>query len=99
MGALRQLRKCKSVFRSDVLARTAKTSLTPGAVKIAMTGSAADGPDFQRHLQSKTDRDKLANRARDSDDDVKLMLVLDMWVAGFDAPCMHTMYIDKPMRH
>ncbi len=72
--------------------------LDKGAIKIVMTGSAADGPDFQRHLLSKTDRDKLANRARDPDDELKLVLVRDMWLTGFDAPCMHTMYIDKPMR-
>ncbi len=72
--------------------------LDKGAIKIIMTGSAADGPDFQRHLLSKTDRDRLANRARDPDDELKLVLVRDMWLTGFDAPCMHTMYIDKPMR-
>ena len=72
--------------------------LDKGAIKIVMTGSAADGPEFQRHLITKTERETLANRARDPDDQLKLVLVRDMWLTGFDAPCMHTMYIDKPMR-
>ena len=69
-----------------------------GAVKIVMTGSAADPPEFQPHLLSKKQRDDLANRARDPDDPLKLVIVRDMWLTGFDAPCMHTMYVDKPMR-
>ena len=69
-----------------------------GAIKIVMTGSAADPSEFQRHLTSKTQRDALANRARDADDPMKLVIVRDMWLTGFDAPCMHTMYVDKPMR-
>lgn len=72
--------------------------LDKGAIKIVMTGNAADPPDFQRHITSKSDRDALANRARDPDDPLKLVIVRDMWLTGFDAPCMHTMYIDKPMR-
>ncbi|MEM9355841.1 MAG: type I restriction endonuclease subunit R [Pseudomonadota bacterium] len=69
-----------------------------GAVKIVMTGSAADPPEFQRHMTSKRDRDAIADRTRDADDPLKLVLVRDMWLTGFDAPCMHTMYVDKPMR-
>jgi len=69
-----------------------------GPVKIVMTGNAADPPSFQRHLLSKKQRDAIANRARDPDDPLKLVLVRDMWLTGFDAPCMHTMYVDKPMR-
>ena len=72
--------------------------LDKGAIKVVMTGSSADGTDFQRHLTNKSERDKLANRARDPEDPLKLVLVRDMWLTGFDAPCMHTMYIDKPMR-
>jgi type I restriction enzyme, R subunit len=72
--------------------------LDKGAIKIVMTGSATDPQDFQRHLLSKTERDTIANRARDPDDPLKLVLVRDMWLTGFDAPCMHTMYVDKPMR-
>ncbi|VCU62048.1 Type I restriction-modification system, restriction subunit R [Tritonibacter mobilis] len=69
-----------------------------GAVKIVMTGSASDPLDWQPHIGSKARRDLLAKRARDPDDPLKLVIVRDMWLTGFDAPSMHTMYIDKPMR-
>ena len=69
-----------------------------GAIKIVMTGSASDPLDWQPHVGSKRRRDDLARRARDPDDPLKLVIVRDMWLTGFDAPCMHTMYIDKPMR-
>lgn len=69
-----------------------------GAVKIVMTGSASDPLEWQPHIGSKTRRDLLANRARDPEDPLKLVIVRDMWLTGFDAPSMHTMYIDKPMR-
>ncbi len=69
-----------------------------GAVKVVMTGSASDPLDWQPHIGSKARRDLLAKRARDSDDPLNLVIVRDMWLTGFDAPSMHTMYIDKPMR-
>lgn len=69
-----------------------------GAVKIVMTGSASDPLDWQQHIGSKMRRDLLAKRARDPGDPLKLIIVRDMWLTGFDAPSMHTMYIDKPMR-
>jgi len=69
-----------------------------GAVKIVMTGSASDPLDWQPHIGSKRRRDELAKRARKLDDPLKLVIVRDMWLTGFDAPCMHTMYVDKPMR-
>lgn len=69
-----------------------------GAVKIVMTGSASDPVEWQRHIGGKKRRDDLAKRARDPNDPLKLVLVRDMWLTGFDAPCMHTMYVDKPMR-
>ncbi|MBY3153179.1 type I restriction endonuclease subunit R [Rhizobium laguerreae] len=69
-----------------------------GAVKIVMTGSASDPLEWQPHIGNKKRRDDLAKRARKLDDPVKLVIVRDMWLTGFDAPCMHTMYIDKPMR-
>jgi type I restriction enzyme R subunit len=69
-----------------------------GAVKIVMTGSASDPPDWQPHIGNKARRDLLAKRARDPKDPLKLVIVRDMWLTGFDAPCMHTMYVDKPMR-
>lgn len=69
-----------------------------GAVKVVMTGAASDWLDWQSHIRSKKRRDDLARRARDPDDPLKLVIVRDMWLTGFDAPCMHTMYVDKPMR-
>ncbi|TIS48908.1 MAG: type I restriction endonuclease subunit R, partial [Mesorhizobium sp.] len=69
-----------------------------GAIKIVMTGSASDSLEWQPHIGNKKRRDDLAKRARDPDDPLKLVIVRDMWLTGFDAPCMHTMYIDKPMR-
>jgi type I restriction enzyme R subunit len=69
-----------------------------GAIKIVMTGSASDPPEWQRHIGNKRRRDLLAKRAGDPADPLKLVIVRDMWLTGFDAPCMNTMYIDKPMR-
>lgn len=68
-----------------------------GAIKIVMTGSASDPLEWQPHIGNKKRRDDLAKRARKLDDPLKLVIVRDMWLTGFDAPCMHTMYIDKPM--
>ncbi|GHF13895.1 DEAD/DEAH box helicase [Kordiimonas sediminis] len=69
-----------------------------GAVKIVMTGSASDPEDWQKHIGNKTYRDNLAKRARKVDDPLKLVIVRDMWLTGFDAPSMHTLYVDKPMQ-
>lgn len=67
-------------------------------VKIVMTGSAEDGPDWQPHIRNKEKRRKLANRFKDSKDPFRIVIVRDMWLTGFDAPCLHTMYADKPMQ-
>ncbi|MBN8508491.1 MAG: type I restriction endonuclease subunit R [Burkholderiales bacterium] len=69
-----------------------------GALKVVMTGSASDPADWQPHIRNKPRREALANRFRDAKDPFKLVLVRDMWLTGFDAPSLHTMYIDKPMR-
>jgi type I restriction enzyme, R subunit len=69
-----------------------------GMMKIVMTGSAADGPDWQQHIRSKTRREGLANRFKNPPDHFKIVIVRDMWLTGFDAPSLHTMYVDKPMR-
>ncbi|MFN7835230.1 MAG: type I restriction endonuclease subunit R [Burkholderiaceae bacterium] len=69
-----------------------------GAVKIVMTGSASDPQAWQQHIGNKARRDLLAKRARNPADPLKLVIVRDMWLTGFDAPCMHTMYVDKPMQ-
>ncbi|MFA5811236.1 MAG: type I restriction endonuclease subunit R [bacterium] len=69
-----------------------------GTLKVVMTGNASEGPRFAKHARNKQRREALANRFRDSKDPLKLVLVRDMWLTGFDAPSLHTMYIDKPMR-
>ncbi len=69
-----------------------------GHVKVVMTGAAADPPDWQPHIRDKRRRETLANRFRDAGDPLRIALVRDMWLTGFDAPSLHTMYIDKPMR-
>ncbi len=69
-----------------------------GALKVVMTGSASDAADWQAHIRNKPRRETLANRFRDPKDPFRLVLVRDMWLTGFDAPSLHTMYIDKPMR-
>jgi type I restriction enzyme, R subunit len=67
-------------------------------VKVVMTGSADDGPAWQPHIRSKDKRRKLANRFKDAKDPFKIVIVRDMWLTGFDAPCLTTMYADKPMQ-
>lgn len=69
-----------------------------GAIKIVMTGSAADKALLQPHLYSKRVKKRLEARFKDVNDPLKLVIVRDMWLTGFDAPCCHTMYIDKPMK-
>ena len=69
-----------------------------GAIKVVMTGSASDPPEWQQHIRSKAWREALAQRFRDPADPMKIVLVRDMWLTGFDAPSLHTMYVDKPMR-
>ncbi len=69
-----------------------------GAIKIVMTGSASDVLDFQAHIRNKPRREFLAKRFKDPSDPLKLVIVRDMWLTGFDAPCLHTMYADKPMQ-
>ncbi len=69
-----------------------------GALKVIMTGSAADPPSWQAHIRAKPRREELAKRFKDPADPFKLVIVRDMWLTGFDAPCLHTMYADKPMR-
>ncbi|MBX3427118.1 MAG: type I restriction endonuclease subunit R [Pirellulales bacterium] len=68
-----------------------------GTLKVVMTGSASDPTDWQQHIRPKRGREALAKRFKKADDPLKLVIVRDMWLTGFDAPCMHTMYVDKPM--
>ena len=69
-----------------------------GRIKVVMTGSASDPPDWQPHIRNKRRREMLAKRFRDPADPLQVVLVRDMWLTGFDAPSLHTMYVDKPMR-
>ena len=69
-----------------------------GCLKVVMTGSASDSVDWQPHIRNKPRRELLANRFRDAGDELQMVLVRDMWLTGFDAPSLHTMYVDKPMR-
>lgn len=72
--------------------------LSKGAVKVVMTSSASDGPKISKHHTTKEQRHALAERMKDPTDELKLVIVRDMWLTGFDAPCLHTLYIDKPMQ-
>ncbi len=69
-----------------------------GKIKIVMTGSASDPKEWQQYIGNKMRRDLLAKRAKKVDDELKIVIVRDMWLTGFDAPSMHTMYLDKPMK-
>lgn len=69
-----------------------------GMIKVVMTGSSSDLLHWQKHIRSKEKRKDIGNRVKDPNDPIKLVLVRDMWLTGFDAPCLHTLYIDKPMR-
>ena len=69
-----------------------------GIIKVVMTGSAADGEEWQGHIRNKARRDELAKRFKDAADPFRVVIVRDMWLTGFDAPSLHTMYVDKPMR-
>jgi type I restriction enzyme R subunit len=72
--------------------------LSKGAIKVVMTSSASDGPEIAKHHTTKEQRHALSKRMKDPTDELKLVIVRDMWLTGFDAPCLHTLYIDKPMQ-
>jgi type I restriction enzyme, R subunit len=69
-----------------------------GVIKVVMTGSASDKPLLRPHIYAKQVRKRLEKRFKDPDDPMRLVIVRDMWLTGFDAPCVHTMYVDKPMK-
>jgi len=93
-------RICVELYRELVRLRPAwaHDDDDKGLVKVVMTGSASDPPDWQQHIRNKPRREALANRFRDAGDRLRVVLVRDMWLTGFDAPSLHTMYLDKPMR-
>lgn len=72
--------------------------LAKGAIKVIMTSASSDGPRMQKHHTTKTQRKMLAQRMKDENDPLRIVIVRDMWLTGFDAPCLNTMYVDKPMQ-
>lgn len=72
--------------------------LTKGVIKVVMTSASSDGPNISKHHTTKEQRRMLAERMKNPDDELQLVIVRDMWLTGFDAPSMHTLYIDKPMK-
>ncbi len=72
--------------------------LDKGVIKVVMTSNSSDGPKIAKHHTTKHQRKTLADRMKDTEDELKLVIVRDMWLTGFDAPSMHTLYIDKPMK-
>lgn len=93
-------RICVELYRALVALRPEWHCDDPdkGAIKIVMTGSASDPLDWQPHIRTKAGREELAKRFKRPDDELRLVIVRDMWLTGFDAPCVHTMYVDKPMQ-
>ncbi len=93
-------RICVELYREIVKLRPAwhDEDDARDAIKVVMTGSASDPPDWQPHIRNKPRREALANRFRDPKDPFKIVIVRDMWLTGFDCPSLHTMYLDKPMR-
>ena len=82
--------KCKPAWHSD--------DLNKGIIKVVMTSASSDGPKISKHYTTKEQRRTLAERMKNPDDELQLVIVRDMWLTGFDAPSLHTMYIDKPMQ-
>ena len=72
--------------------------LRKGVIKVVMTSASSDGPEISKHYTTKEQRRILADRMKNTEDELKLVIVRDMWLTGFDVPCLHTLYIDKPMR-
>ena len=93
-------RICVELHRALVALRPAwhQEQDEQGTIKVVMTGAAADPVDWQPHIRNKSRREDLAERFREPADPFRIVLVRDMWLTGFDAPSLHTMYVDKPMR-
>ncbi|MFZ3018348.1 MAG: type I restriction endonuclease subunit R [Gallionella sp.] len=91
---------CAQLYKAIIKLRPEWHSDDPaqGAIKVVMTGSAADMELLQPHIYNKSTKTQLEKRFKNPKDPLKLVIVRDMWLTGFDAPCVHTMYVDKPMR-
>ena len=85
-----EIKKLKPDWHSD--------DLDKGVIKVVMTASSSDGAKMEKHHTTKQQRKALSLRMKDENDPLKLVIVRDMWLTGFDAPCLHTMYVDKPMK-
>ena len=72
--------------------------LATGAIKVVMDSPSSDPPNLRRHATTRGQKKQLEKRLKNPDDPLKLVIVRDMWLTGFDAPCLHTLYVDKPMR-
>jgi len=83
---------------AGTLDENGKPSINDGMIRVVMTGSASDTEELRRHIYNKIERKTLENRCKDPNDSLQLVIVRDMWLTGFDAPSLHTMYIDKPMK-
>ena len=84
------IRKIRPLWHSD--------DDNEGTIKVIMTGSSSDPLNMQSHIRSKPRRKAIGDRLKNPNDSLKLVIVRDMWLTGFDAPCLHTLYVDKPMR-
>src|SRR5262249_57730493 len=93
-------RICVALYEKIVKFRPAWQSEdhNAGTIKIVMTGAAADPVVWQQHIRDKRRREGLAKRFKNPKDSLKLVIVRDMWLTGFDVPCLHTMYLDKYIR-
>jgi type I site-specific restriction-modification system R (restriction) subunit len=93
-------RICVELYREIVRLRSHRQDEEDdkGAIKVVMTGSASDPLNWQPHIRNKPRREALAQRFRNANDPFKVVIVRDMWLTGFGAPSLHTMYVDKPMR-
>ncbi|MES2016996.1 MAG: type I restriction endonuclease subunit R [Pseudomonadota bacterium] len=91
---------CAHLYNAIIALRPAWHDDDPekGVIKVVMTGSASDKPLLRPHIYSKQIKKRMEKRFKDPDDPIRLVIVRDMWLTGFDAPCVHTMYVDKPMK-
>jgi type I restriction enzyme R subunit len=91
---------CAHLYNAIIALRPAWHDDDPenGVIKVVMTGSASDKPLLRPHIYSKQVKKRMEKRFKDPDDPLRLVIVRDMWLTGFDAPCVHTMYVDKPMK-
>ena len=91
---------CVHLYDAIIALRPAWHDADPdkGVIKVVMTGSASDKPLLRPHIHAKHIKKRMEQRFKDPDDPMRLVIVRDMWLTGFDAPCVHTMYVDKPMK-